>query len=271
MDLDPSPADVIQWRGRTGAARRRACAPTTTPVPPTCSDVCSLADAICDNAEAICGIADELGKDDHVAQEKCTSAKASCREAKQRCCNCSGPELPVGGTAAAGGRAVRAALGLALGALCAAVIACGGGAMKSAAPPGVAPGVASEAAGVPPSPGPARGELDELVRKIDTDLAAMGLSPPAVPPSACIRPPCGADALSVTAVPQHTDDPSCKPGPSDACHDSCRLSDSICDSSGRICKIAVDLGGDDAYANEKCASGKASCDAARGRCCGCQL
>ena len=34
-------------------------------------------------------IADDLGKDDDYAQEKCTSAKASCREAKQRCCNCS--------------------------------------------------------------------------------------------------------------------------------------------------------------------------------------
>ena len=34
--------------------------------------------------------AELLGKTDHDAQDKCTSAKASCREAKQRCCNCSG-------------------------------------------------------------------------------------------------------------------------------------------------------------------------------------
>ena len=164
---------------------------------------------------------------------------------------------------------MKAALGLVLGALCAVVIACGGAAMKtSSAPPPVAPGSAGMP---PPMPGPASSEIAELSRKIDADLAAMGLQPPAVPAGACVRPPCGAEALSVTTVRQHADDPSCKPGPSDACHDSCRLSDSICESSGRICKIASDLGGGDAYANEKCAGGKASCDASRGRCCGCQL
>jgi hypothetical protein len=55
----------------------------------------------------------------------------------------------------------------------------------------------------------------------------------------------------------------------ETCRDACRLSDSICDSSGRICRIAVDLGGGDAYANEKCAGGKASCEASRTKCCGC--
>jgi hypothetical protein len=58
-------------------------------VPPSCDDVCNLADAICDNAEAICTIAGELGKDDDFAQDKCSSAKGSCREAKQKCCGCS--------------------------------------------------------------------------------------------------------------------------------------------------------------------------------------
>ena len=90
MELDPTPADMFQWRSRPVSEAARVCPiGHAVPAPPgTCSDICSLADAICDNAEAICGIADELGKADHDAQDKCVSAKASCREAKQRCCNC---------------------------------------------------------------------------------------------------------------------------------------------------------------------------------------
>ena len=52
-----------------------------------CTDVCTLKDDICDNAESICRIADELG-DDAWAQEKCKSAKASCKEATEKCCGC---------------------------------------------------------------------------------------------------------------------------------------------------------------------------------------
>ena len=90
MVLDPTPADMFQWRSRPVSEAARVCPDgRTVPATATCSDICSLADAICDNAEAICAIADELGKADHDAQDKCASAKASCREAKQRCCNCS--------------------------------------------------------------------------------------------------------------------------------------------------------------------------------------
>ena len=89
MDLDPVRNDVFQVRGRPIGEVRRVCV-ADHEVPPKCNDICDLSVAICDNAEAICGIADELGKNDHDAQDKCTSAKASCREAKQRCCNCSG-------------------------------------------------------------------------------------------------------------------------------------------------------------------------------------
>lgn len=99
MDLDPSPTTELQWRTRSVREAARVC-PDGHLVPKTCGEICSLADAICDNAEAICGLADELGKDDQAAQEKCTSAKASCREAKQRCCNCSKTptEAPTGET-----------------------------------------------------------------------------------------------------------------------------------------------------------------------------
>ncbi len=94
MELDPSPATELQWRGKSVREAARVCADGHA-VPKTCGDICNLAEAICDNAEAICGIADELGKDDQAAQEKCTSAKASCREAKQRCCDCS-KQAPTG-------------------------------------------------------------------------------------------------------------------------------------------------------------------------------
>ena len=93
MELEPSPVIAMQWRERTVPEAARVC-PEAHRVPQSCGDVCNLADAICDNAERICNLADELGRDDQLAQDKCTSAKASCREAKQRCCNCSGPELP---------------------------------------------------------------------------------------------------------------------------------------------------------------------------------
>ncbi len=158
-------------------------------------------------------------------------------------------------------------LGLAAGALCAIAIACGGSAKSSLAPAPTSAGRMPVAAG--PEAGP-RAELDELSRRIDADLAAMGLPRPAAPATACIQPPCDAEAMSAGAAPAHTADPACKPAEGDVCRDSCRLSDSICDSSGRICRIAADLGGADAYANEKCASGKASCDASRTKCCGCQ-
>jgi hypothetical protein len=86
---------MSQWRGRTVPEAARVCSEPIR-VPPRCDDVCSLGDAICDNAERICTLADELGND-HLAQEKCTSAKASCREAKQRCCSCVATDAPAEG------------------------------------------------------------------------------------------------------------------------------------------------------------------------------
>ena len=158
-------------------------------------------------------------------------------------------------------------LGLAAGALCAIAIACGGA--KSAMAPSTSAMPAPAPDGVGGMSG-SREEIDELSRKIDADLAALGLERPAAPMAACIQPPCAAEALSTGVLPAHTADPSCRPGGGEVCRDSCRLSDSICDSSGRICRLATELGGGDAYANERCASGKASCDAARTKCCGCQ-
>ncbi len=86
LQVEPEATSVVQMRRMSVSTAARAC------VRPkgqreTCADVCDLADAICDNAESICAIAVELG-DDAWAQDKCDSAKASCREGQQRCCTC---------------------------------------------------------------------------------------------------------------------------------------------------------------------------------------
>lgn len=89
MDLDPLPANEIAVARMSVQQAKRVC-PEGHAVPNACGDVCSLAEAICDNADAICGLADDLakllGRPDKYALDKCTNAKASCREAKQRCC-----------------------------------------------------------------------------------------------------------------------------------------------------------------------------------------
>lgn len=86
MQLDPAPDSLMSVRNQTVQNAQRVC---QVQVPTACNDVCNLSDAICDNAERICDIAAELGPDDKLGQEKCQSAKASCRESKQRCCKCS--------------------------------------------------------------------------------------------------------------------------------------------------------------------------------------
>lgn len=96
MGLDPSPQTEAQITGLTVKEIERVC-PDGHKVPSTCNEVCNLGDDICDNAERICNLADQLGKDDAWAQEKCTSAKASCREAKQKCCNCSAKDPAAAG------------------------------------------------------------------------------------------------------------------------------------------------------------------------------
>ena len=85
LPVEPRREDVIAMSKTTVKAAEAVC-PVGHTIPDSCGDVCSLADAICDNAESICGIADELN--DPWAREKCDSAKASCREARQRCCRC---------------------------------------------------------------------------------------------------------------------------------------------------------------------------------------
>jgi hypothetical protein len=88
LPVEPRREDVNSIRFTPVKEVQRVC-PEGHNVPETCNDVCSIADAICDNAESICILADELGKKDTWAQDKCASAKASCRDAKKKCCGCS--------------------------------------------------------------------------------------------------------------------------------------------------------------------------------------
>lgn len=88
MNLDPAPQLLSTLRDSSVRDAAKVCRDGHA-VPSRCNDICSIADNICDNAERICTLAEELGRGDDFAQQKCTSAKASCREAKQRCCGCS--------------------------------------------------------------------------------------------------------------------------------------------------------------------------------------
>jgi hypothetical protein len=85
-DLDPPIALELEFRSKSVGEARRVC-PDGHAEPPSCREICGLAQDICQNAELICSIAGELRNDD-LAQRKCTSAKASCRDAEQRCCDC---------------------------------------------------------------------------------------------------------------------------------------------------------------------------------------
>ena len=88
MGIAPTSADLIAAYNESVRQAKNVC-PENHLVPKSCRDICILAGDICDNAEAICAIADELGKDDKEGQDRCASAKASCHEAQQRCCDCS--------------------------------------------------------------------------------------------------------------------------------------------------------------------------------------
>jgi hypothetical protein len=91
MGIEPSQPDLLQARKETVHQAKNVCTIDHV-VPRACGDICVLSDDICDNAEAICAIADELGKDDQEGQDRCASGKASCHEAKKRCCDCSADE-----------------------------------------------------------------------------------------------------------------------------------------------------------------------------------
>jgi hypothetical protein len=162
---------------------------------------------------------------------------------------------------------MRIIVGLATGCALALVIACGAGA-KSSRTPGaaVAPAATDGAAGMPA--GDSRGQIDGLDQQITAAMGKLGEARPTPPPTACVS-GCEPQQMSSAGQAAVAPDPTCKPGKGDTCTQSCTLKDSICTNAGRICEIASQLGGNDAYANDKCNSGVASCEAAKKRCCSC--
>ena len=147
-------------------------------------------------------------------------------------------------------------LAVALGALLATIIACGGGAQQTKLVNDGRPSL------------PPRTEIDPLDARITADLQKLNEPRPPSPPNACTA-SCEPQAMSGAATSATSDDASCAPAKTETCTESCNLKKSICEAAGRICTIASDLGGTDAYANEKCHSGSASCEAAKKRCCNC--
>lgn len=136
--------------------------------------------------------------------------------------------------------------------------------MKSAAPPS-AQSVES------PRASSQHDEIERLYGEIRNELAANNLPPP--PDPACGACTGAADmAVEAGVTPlKANDNPSatCKPGASEACHDSCTLSDSICGNAEKICTIAKQLGDHDDFANDKCAHGAEACTQSQKRCCSC--
>ena len=99
-----------QWSAEPAAGMRvpgllkdiRRCKAPGEPSTDVCQDICTLKDAICDNAQSICRIAGELAGDPW-ADEKCKSAKASCKESTEKCCECTAAESSAGAAPAPDG------------------------------------------------------------------------------------------------------------------------------------------------------------------------
>ncbi len=96
------PRDMIRQIRRMSVHQLRMCPANPEPRTTSCRDVCNISEAICDNAESICRIAAQLGNDSW-AQEKCENAKASCKEATERCCECVVAEDASGASGASSG------------------------------------------------------------------------------------------------------------------------------------------------------------------------
>ena len=89
--VEPPHSEIVKMHAEPATQAENICPEYGEPATPRCSDVCGIAEAICENADAICRIRSELPRDTW-AQGKCWSAKASCKEARQECCQCKSGE-----------------------------------------------------------------------------------------------------------------------------------------------------------------------------------
>jgi hypothetical protein len=139
-----------------------------------------------------------------------------------------------------------------------AIVACAAAPQKSAAPATAAPEPTTGAM-MPDDP---RKQIQDMYDKITSDRTVLSL---AEPDDEMVQ---GAPAQPMGALPS-TNDPKCRPAPTDTCKTSCTLSDSICSNADKICRLAQDMAGD-GWAQNKCAKANKTCEASRTKCCGCQ-
>nr|HEX4318714.1 hypothetical protein [Kofleriaceae bacterium] len=160
-----------------------------------------------------------------------------------------------------------ALVGVALGAAMSAIVACASQAPRSASMP-VTAAPPPTSAGV--MPGDAHDRITALSQEIAGERQKLGLPEPAeapqAPPDGDCKPTC---VIEQMAVKPHAEDATCHPAQTQACGDTCTLSDSICHDADEICGLARQLA-TDPWAAGKCKDAQTSCSAAHDRCCGCQ-
>jgi hypothetical protein len=160
---------------------------------------------------------------------------------------------------------MKSFVGIILGALLAITIGCAAKSKSATAPSSASP----DPAGAMPGGGTPRDEIDRLDQAIDAEMGRLSLTRPTPPPLTCTGETCAQQMSGAAVAATAPQSAECRPASTPTCTDSCKLKSSICENAGRICRIASDLGGNDAYANDKCNSGNASCEAAKQRCCSC--
>lgn len=161
---------------------------------------------------------------------------------------------------------MKSVVGVVVGGLLAFAIACGGSGSAYKSNGGVPP--RTDAGGGLTNP---RAELERLDQEITAEMQKLAEPRPAPPVGACAENCAQPMATQASQAKQATqnDAATCKPAQTETCTQSCTLKTSICTNASKICSIAADLGGNDAYANEVCNRGLASCEAAQKRCCSC--
>jgi hypothetical protein len=160
---------------------------------------------------------------------------------------------------------MKSLAGIVLGSLLAITIGCAAKSSRAVQAP-TATAAEPGAMGAVPEP---RSEIDRLDQAISEEMNRLALPRPTPAPLTCTAPECAQQMSTTAATATAPPAATCKPAQTQTCTDSCKLQGSICENAGKICRIAADLGGTDAYANDMCNSGNASCEAAKQRCCSC--
>ena len=154
---------------------------------------------------------------------------------------------------------MKGALGVVAGLACAAVIACSAAPKTAMAPSALPQPATARGAQSEPVPSDPHAAIEYYTEQIEAERKQLQMPEAVLPMSTQPAAP---------LPPRVAEDTTCHPASSSTCSDVCRMSDTICDNSAKICKISDDLG-DDEWAAGKCASGKQTCGDAHKRCCEC--